>query len=607
MPLFGPNVKKFRAAKDVEGLIKALERPDIRDEAARALVEIGDPRVVPLLVGFLSPSSTLELGTRTLAREVVRALATVGGLLDILKTGNQEARRGAVIALALFKDPRVFKDPRALDELLSVLSNTGEDSLLREAVAFVLGEIGDPRAVEGLIAFLDAGAVAAQALSKIGDPRGIEPVVGVFIGRLHEAAKKGYAGTPELLDMVVSDPLATETDAVGAFGSAAVDQLKARLQEEGDQFVRLGIESALRRIASKASEPKQVSATAWVADEEAGRRLFTAGAEAFVKALDPDDPATPPFISAILAVPVGTNISHEARTDPIRGGINITFTIDVQYGTEPAAQQPLPSRHTHAEPYVLGSAESPTPTAAEQEGPSVEAVISQMEPDIETGLNTRFHAHAFEEAKQAAALGDVAVEPLIRALSRTSDAHHALSLIGGERAFQALCEELQTGHFQRVAAAATALGRLGDSRALDYLRPHLQSNVAEVYQAVSKAIATIEQAEAGESWIDVDREQPYEQIRRVSALMNDILRDAVQREGAIRWHREFVAAMPELPIPEEKWGNAWSMLGSLIYYLLNPDSHAITEKCLEAAHCWEQCLAYWPNDENIKRLLSDVR
>lgn len=50
MGIFKPNVEKLKENRDVDGLIKALKHNNgnIQDRARTALVEIGDPTVVPL-------------------------------------------------------------------------------------------------------------------------------------------------------------------------------------------------------------------------------------------------------------------------------------------------------------------------------------------------------------------------------------------------------------------------------------------------------------------------------------------------------------------------------------------------------------------------------
>jgi HEAT repeat protein len=237
----------------------------------------------------------------------------------------------------------------------------------------------------------------------------------------------------------------------------------------------------------------------------------------------------------------------------------------------------------------------------------IDELIAKLDPDIETGFQDPFVTDSNRAAEELAKMGDAAVEPLMKALPRTSYAHIILGVIGGERAFEALLEELGSDDFRRVAAAADALGKIGDPRALERLRPFLQTNIAEVYQAVSKAIAVIEREGAGDRWHLVNRDQPYEQVRPMSAQMKELIRDPALRQRAIEWHRQFVAAMPELEFEsDDKRARAWSMLGSLIYYLLNPDEMNMMRPCPEAAHCFEQAVKVAPDNQYFRQLLGYV-
>jgi hypothetical protein len=239
----------------------------------------------------------------------------------------------------------------------------------------------------------------------------------------------------------------------------------------------------------------------------------------------------------------------------------------------------------------------------------IRKLIDSLEPDIEEGMRSEFGDRSAKAAAELSKIGDPAVGPLIRALPRTTWAHWALSLIGRDAAFQALCGELRTGDWMRVEAAARGLGRMRDPRALEFLRPHVSTTSAEVYRAVTEAIASIERAQMGEcDWLRLDRENPVGLAKRVWSQFDQIREDATLRERSIQWHREFVAAMPELKFrSDQERGDVWGMLGTLIYYFLNPDRSDIYGSCPEAEHCYEQCLKYTPDRHDIKFNLQALR
>jgi len=153
---------------------------------------------------------------------------------------------------------------------------------------------------------------------------------------------------------------------------------------------------------------------------------------------------------------------------------------------------------------------------------------------------------------------------------------------------------------------------------LELLKPHLSTRSTEVFDAVTEAISSIERAQIGEEqWLQVDRNNPYDQVKRVWAQLtpsgfHEIRRDNSLRERAIQWHRSFVAAMPELKFASDKErGHAWAMLGTLIFYFLNPEQRFMykedIEHCPEAVYCYEQCLKYTPDRTDIQKYLRSVR
>ena len=114
MGLFKPNIRKLKAKKDVEGLIKALGDWSVQWEAVRALGEIGEPAVEHLI-------KALDDSDKDVREYAVRALGEIGnaraveGLIKALDDSYWLVRRDAVEELGKIGDPRAFD---ALSELV---------------------------------------------------------------------------------------------------------------------------------------------------------------------------------------------------------------------------------------------------------------------------------------------------------------------------------------------------------------------------------------------------------------------------------------------------------------------------------------------------------
>jgi hypothetical protein len=160
---------QLKDGRAVEALLVALtgEERDwlVQEAAAKALGEIGDPQAVPALVEALQHHQD----------EFVRAFAawTLGKL-----AGTQ-----------------------VVDVLVKVLlEGSGLDGMaVREAAAATLGEIGDPRAVEPLIAALvrddkwEMHRMVVDALEKIGGPQAIEALERVQNSNRHDVVVRQAA------------------------------------------------------------------------------------------------------------------------------------------------------------------------------------------------------------------------------------------------------------------------------------------------------------------------------------------------------------------------------------------------------------------------------
>jgi HEAT repeat protein len=245
MALFGPpNVEKMKAKKDVTGLIKALgyrKDASVRKAAVKALVEIGEPAVEPLIAA--------------------------------LKVENEDVRQAAAEALVKNGEP-------AVEPLIAAL----KDYSVREAAAGVLGKIGEPaveRAVERLIVeFMgqddDAREAAVKALVAIGEPS-VEPLIAALSDKSLNARRivgefwvVMPAGTEEviphcrdlcakLIDVLRDKGLSARGAAAGALGdigdTRAIEPLIAAVKDE-DLLVRWTAAGALFALRdARALEP----------------------------------------------------------------------------------------------------------------------------------------------------------------------------------------------------------------------------------------------------------------------------------------------------------------------------------------------------------------
>lgn len=222
-------------ADDVQEQMAALTDHDwgIREEAAVALGELGDPRAVPPLVMALKDPD------RAVRDAAIRALEAIGS--------------PSVPALA-----QCLRDP---------------DLSVQEAAASALSGIGDERIVEPLIEALESPdwivrMYAAKGLGRIGDLRAIKPLCGLLQDQVKAVREDGAAALAALgdqavqilVDMLAESEWLTRLRAVEALGRAkstlAVDSLLKLLAEDSDVAVRQDAARALGEIGdARAFEP----------------------------------------------------------------------------------------------------------------------------------------------------------------------------------------------------------------------------------------------------------------------------------------------------------------------------------------------------------------
>jgi len=200
-------VDKMRERGDIKGLIQALNHPKVGEAAIAALAQIGGSKVVEQVIARLisivekgEPDEYAEPG-----REVLERIGgpAVDPIIACLKHPHQGVPERAARMLGR------IGDPRALDALMAMLKER-EGTRPAAAAALALGKIGDARAVEPLVAALsdilsETRAEAAAALGKIGDKRAMRALIRALsddVGAVREQAvealdKMGYFSAEE--------------------------------------------------------------------------------------------------------------------------------------------------------------------------------------------------------------------------------------------------------------------------------------------------------------------------------------------------------------------------------------------------------------------------
>jgi HEAT repeat protein len=196
---------KLGDRRAVEPLIAALADKDfagVRTAVLEALGTLGDPRALGPVVAALPVCGDQAVSVLSQLGAPVAFEAVVGLLQDPKQPATVRSRAATVLG--------EWGDRRAVEPLLARLEQTGATDW---SVPYALGILGDRRAVPALIAVLkrephtkDARAHAADALGKIGDRRAVEPLLRE-LNRNTEAAPSAAYALGSLRDWRAVDPL----------------------------------------------------------------------------------------------------------------------------------------------------------------------------------------------------------------------------------------------------------------------------------------------------------------------------------------------------------------------------------------------------------------
>jgi len=265
--------------KAVDLLVGALARKDgVARSAARELGKMRNERAIPPLVALLGDPEVSQAAAEAL---LAFGPSAVGPLLEVLKSGNGDARARAVFVLG------ELRDKRAVEPLIEVMQ-TDDVYAVRTSAATALGQIKDARAVWVLVATLqmrdettpDRQTALEQlrnathlALRKIGDPLAVKAAP-LTVAQFAEAALA--EAERKLIDAGVHPRLVGDVKLLNA--TELVEVLK-ELINASEEISWAKLESREPMLAAYFKTYEQRSSVA----ETIGRELKRRGGPALLK------------------------------------------------------------------------------------------------------------------------------------------------------------------------------------------------------------------------------------------------------------------------------------------------------------------------------------
>ena len=268
----------------IEPLILALRAapPAVQMGAAATLGKIRSPAAVEPLI------DALLLGDRRLGHVVVRALGMMGEpairpLLRVLKNGDNTSRKGAVEAFVMIGEPAARLLPGALtDEHFRVRAGVADaldrlnwsPSTAEETVIYLIAKErwsdlarSGVVAVEPLIQVLDdhddsIRRRAARVLGEIGDPRAVSGLMNLLHDDFYSVRREVETafiaiGVPAMESVVsaLNDPdgdvRRRAADVLTEIGDARVIAPLERISDDEDWYARKAAENAVARIRER--------------------------------------------------------------------------------------------------------------------------------------------------------------------------------------------------------------------------------------------------------------------------------------------------------------------------------------------------------------------
>ena len=254
--------------QSVQPLLDVLkdEDPRVRLEAAFALGYLGDPRSMKPLVAALKDENWQVRWNAVVALGALGNKGATETLLEMLNGGHVRNSEEGNFRNMLISTLGQLGDDRAVQPLIAVLRNkkryfnddTGESyGYIRKNAAITLGQLGDKRALEPLFDSLkdeEVRYMAAVGLAHLGDKRALEPLLDALKdeeARYMAALGLGQLGDKRAMELLL-DTLKDEDEAMRYMAGTVLGDLDDR-RAAAPLIAALKDESRkVRRIAAKA-------------------------------------------------------------------------------------------------------------------------------------------------------------------------------------------------------------------------------------------------------------------------------------------------------------------------------------------------------------------
>ncbi len=446
----------------VRVILKALSDsdPDVQQAAVDALKEIKTPDLISPLIGILADR---QRSARQAAVTVLTDIGTAAApaLYEALSDENPLVRQAAASVLGR------IKPSGALAPLIAATRDRVPH--VRRIAALAIGRFSDRRAVSPLVALLKDGAVevrqaAARSLGTLGDPDAVKPLTLAFKEAPEQMASSSGPAIIQIGNTAV-DPLIALLENPDAFLCPYIILWLGEIRDNRAAAALITFlrnkNFTLRHVAAEALEKigwqptdDETGASYWIAKQDWNRcmEMGTNAIAPLCELLENSKPELRCVVAQLLEA-MGWQPGNDARGNAFRFETNLRKLKGTSVKEVQAAAEALG---------WSGRSEAAAPLCK---------ALNFTSGFEDTAWKVRqTTAHALGR------LGNIeAVGPLIFHLY--NDPHtdvrlaiiDALGTLGDIRAKEDLCRELKSDHDDLCAAAARALGKIGDSGAVQAL------------------------------------------------------------------------------------------------------------------------------------------